>query len=1014
MRKEITKVFLLLSAAFVSQLTLAQNATLSGKITNEANEPLIGAAVLITNAGGGAIANEKGEYTLTAKPGTYNLEYKYLGYLTQKSTVTLSAGEKAVVNVKLAEDQSKLKEVVAIGYGTKFKRDITGSIGTVKGKELADLPTPSFEAGLQGKLAGIQVTVGSGVAGSPSLIRIRGVASVSASGDPLYVIDGVPVNQDYFSRGNNGSMNQNPLATLNPLDIETINVLKDAAATAIYGARGSNGVILITTKTAKKEGWNFEFNTRVGTASPTFLPQMLDNKQFLQLYQEAWENDGKTGRAVLPGGIKWEDAEKTNTNWIDELVHVGFKQMYNFSTGYKDTANKWSAFMTMTHDNNGSYLVENKYVRNSARINADYEPLKGLKFTLNSSFSKGTNYRVYNGWSGGLGAAMSTALPIYPIYDSAGNYNSSNVNPVRVRDLLDWKTFENRSINSLNISYDITDKWNITAFGGFDYSHIFDDVYTPKELILSTHSGDANRFVANSTTQTYNVRSYYKLIEDKKNYLGILGGVERIKNRTENFNLFADSSTEAFYKNKSALAQADSGVITEQFWAINSAFARFDYSRKNKYLADFTIRTDGSSKFGPNNRYGFFPALGLGWVISEEDFMRRLPKVSFLKLKTGYGISGNVPTENNSWRQVFIGSTNNIKYNGNTTVYPTNQENPNLQWETSNILDISLEAGLFKNRLSFEIAFYDKTTKNILLQLATPSSTGFGSYWENTGTFRNWGTEFAFTSKNITTENFWWETQFNISRNFNKVIDLGIYFQDALSGGTNDTRVVVGQPLGTNYLVRYKGVDPANGRPVYLDKDGNETYTWRNDDRVAVGSVLPKAFGGFTNNFKYKNLYLSTNIYYSLGGNIYNSSAKRQNGVVTDWNMTTEYFDRWQEAGDDAKYPKLSQDETNEYGLPGDPYQYNTTLFIESASYVRLRNLTLSYAIPAKVFNNKIQSMNIGLGAFNVLTWTKFTGGDPEIARDFENPQDRNMSAGISYLTAPQEKSYTLSVNVKF
>lgn len=608
---------------------------------------------------------------------------------------------------------------------------------------------------------------------------------------------------------------------------------------------------------------------------------------------------------------------------------------------------------------------------------------------------------------------MSTALPIYPIYDSTGEYDLRYVNPVGVRNLVDWKTFENRSITSLNVNYKITKKLEVGGFAGFDWSNVRDDVHLPGRLIFADHDGQAIRDQVKNLTQTFNARVNYKFIDTKKTYLAVMVGGERVHATNRYRNYFMDSTAVAFYEDESLINDDVAGIEAGTPWALNSVFTRIDYTIKKRYLMDVTVRSDGSSKFGENNLYGYFPAVGLGWILTEEKFMRRFPHVDFLKLKTGYGVSGNVPTENNAFRQVWIGSSNNIKYNNEATVYPTNHENPDLKWETSTIFDVSLEAAAYKNRISGDIAFYNKTTTDILLQLATPSSTGFGSYWQNTGKFRNWGVEFAITSKNISKDNFMWETQFNIARNFNKVIDLGIYFQDALSGGTNDTRVVVGQPLGTNYLVRFSHVDKATGRPVYLDKDGNETMTWSNDDRVAVGSVLPKAFGGLTNNIRYKNFYFSATFVYKLGGNIYNSSAKRQNGVVTDWNMTTDYFDRWQQPGDDAKYPKLSRN-TDEYGLPPDPYQYNTTLFLENGSYARLRNISLSYSIPKKVFKDKLRRVEVGIAAYNILTFTKFSGGDPEIARDFENPQDRNMSSNITYLTAPQEKSVMFNLSITF
>jgi hypothetical protein len=290
---------------------------------------------------------------------------------------------------------------------------------------------------------------------------------------------------------------------------------------------------------------------------------------------------------------------------------------------------------------------------------------------------------------------------------------------------------------------------------------------------------------------------------------------------------------------------------------------------------------------------------------------------------------------------------------------------------------------------------------------------GFSSYYDNVGAIRNTGLEFSINSRNFAKKYFSWTTNFNIARNYNKILDIGIYTQDAVSGGTNDTRVVIGEPVGTNYLVKFSHVEKATGRPVYLDKNGNETYTWSNENRVAVGSVLPKAVGGLTNNFVYKNWNLSSLFVFKIGGNIYNSSAKRQNGVVTDWNMTTDYFDHWRQPGDDAKYPKLSK-ETDAYGLPPDPYQYNTTLFLEDGSYLRLRNLAIGYNLPTKWFKNKVNSFKVIFTGTNLLTFTPYTGGDPEIARDFENPADRNMSSNITYLTAPQEKSYSLTININF
>lgn len=1019
MHKKLLKFFLLLGLHLSVIQTFGQSANLNGKITDQKGSPLIGATIRFENAAGGAISDVDGKFSLKVKPGSYKILVTYLGFENYTQTIAIEDNETKNLNIVMQPKESTIKEVVAVGYGTRIKQDITGSVASVKGKEIAELPTQSFETALQGKAAGVQVVSGSGIAGSPSIVRVRGVASISAGGDPLYIVDGVAINQDYFSRGNAGAMNQNPLATINPMDIETVDILKDAAATAIYGARGANGVIIITTKKAKKPGWNFEFNTRVGTSKPTVLPQMLNNQEFLQLYQEAWENDGNVGRAQLPYNVSWEDAEKTNTDWVNNTVHTGLKHMQSFSAGYKDTTHKWGAYLNLTNDDNGSYLIDNKYVRRSVRLNADWEPIKDLKIDLNSSFVNGNNHRVSNGWNGGLGAALSTALPIYPITNRDGSwsnqYGGFGNNPVAMRDLLRWNTLEERSINSLNLNYKISDRLNISAFYGFDYSNLKDDQFVTGTLLNNTdpENGISNRNQSVQNTQTSNLRLNYKLLDLKSHKLDVMAGIERVYNKSTSQFFEIDSANKQFRENPEYLDEERirKGSEFVNYWAINSAFTRLNYTMNEKYLADLTIRSDGSSRFGPNNRYGFFPALGAGWLISKEDFMNVLPMVNLLKLKSGLGLTGNMPPSEN-WRQIWIGGNNDIRYNGQPTVYPTNHENPNLKWETSTIFDLTLEAGLYKNRITFELAYYYKLTNDVLVNLATPSSTGFGQHWVNTGSFSNSGVEFSFVTKNIVKKDFTWETQFNIARNYNKVRDLGIYLADAVGGGTNDTRVIVGQPLGTNYLVKYHGVDPNSGRPIYLDKDGNQTNEWKNDNRVAVGSVLPKAIGGLSNNIRYKRFYLTTNFIYQLGGNIYNSSGKRQNGVVTDWNMTTDYFDRWQQPGDDAKYPQLSN-QTNNFGLPPDPFQYNTTLFLESATYLRLRSVQLSYSLPED-WVKWARRIEVGVSAFNYLTFSRFTNGDPELARDFENIQDRNMSSNIFYLTPPQEKSLLFNLNITF
>lgn len=1013
MKKHIPILLILFFSGIIP--VLAQNPTLTGKVKNQSGKAVEGAIIKTSTGETAATSDVNGNFSIVLPVGNHTLTISAKDYQEITETVSVKPGQTILPDITL-NPTSDVGEVVIIGYGTTTKRDLTGSVTSLKGADVQDMPTPSFEAAIQGKAPGVQITTGSGVAGSGTLVRIRGVASISAAGDPLYIVDGIPISQNYFVNGNNGGFNNNPLATLNPEDIESIEILKDAAATSIYGSRGSNGVILISTKRAKKSGLKFDFTSRVGTSQPTFRPQMLNSKQFLQLYQEAWENDGGTGRAPLPNNISWEEAEKTNTDWIDETMGMGIKQMYSLGTTYRK--NKLGAYLGLTYDNNGSFVIGSRYKRSSARLNVDYEPIKNLTLNLSSSYTQGINNRVDGAWSGGFGAAMSTALPIYPVYDTSGNFwrpGAGSLNPVAVRNLKDWRTTENRTINNFKASYKISDKWVVSAFAAMDNMDFFEDIYEPKALINTNHAGIAKRSPRSTFNYNYNLITNYNILNTEKQTLDAMVGTEFQKSIVRSSYIEVSDMSHGLHKGEqggAASTRLERKNATEAF-AFASYFLRMNYKLQNKYILQFTMRTDGSSRFGPNNAYGFFPAVSGAWVVSDENFMRNFRRNNFLKVKAGFGRTGNTPNENYAWRGTFTPPQNSFGYNGLPSIFPTRLENPDLKWETSDVLDVTLEGGLMKNRITWELSYYNKTTNGVILDLAVPRSLGFSSYYDNVGAVRNTGIEFSFTSRNIVKKLFSWTTQFNIARNYNEILNIGVYTQDAVSGGTNDTRVVVGQPIGTNYLVRFSHVDPATGRPVYLDKNGNETFTWTNNDRVAVGSVLPKAVGGLTNNFTWKNWNLSCLFVYKIGGNIYNSSGKRQNGVVTDWNMTTDYFDRWQQPGDVAKYPKLSM-QTDQYGLPPDPYQYNTTLFLEDGSYLRLRNLSIGYRIPAKWFGKAIQSSRIIFTGTNLLTFTKFTGGDPEIARDFENPADRNMSSNITYLTAPQEKSYNLTLNLTF
>ncbi len=1015
--------FLVIIAVLIAGYLDAQ--TISGIVVDEYSEPLPSVSISAED-GTATSTNFNGQYSLSLTPGKNVLTYTFIGYQSVKKEVNLKG--KTVINVTMKPSLNQLNEVVVVGYGVARKRDLTGSVVSLKSKDLTDIPTPSFENAIQGKAAGVQVITGSGIAGSGSMVRVRGVASISAGGDPLYVVDGIPITQDYFLNGNRGGFNTNPLATINPNDIESVEILKDAAATGIYGSRGSNGVVLITTKRGKSKSLTYNFSSRVGFSNPTALPNMMNNEEYLQMYEEAWVNDGNVGVPELPGNrMSWSEAQAYGgTDWIQETIRQGIKHGYDFSAscGFKGG----NFYAGLSYNDNHSYLAGNSYERLSGRINTDFDLSKRFKLGLSTSLSRGVNNRIDAAWSGGFGEAMSKALPIYPIYyendefdddgnlvANAGDYwlkGGINLNPVAQRDLKDWTALEDRLINNVTMNYKISDTWTIRGQGAFDFMH-FEDHIWEKPGYDPTYKDADGSFLGRANMYTYDVyntsgNATANYIKDfgENHHMNLLIGSEYQYNRIKRWDGYYDSEAVGQIRETGQWVNDPLSYIEE--YAFASAFTRLNYNFKGKYYAEALIRRDGSSKFGPNNKYGNFPAASVGWVMSDEEFLDRLNAINFLKLKASVGKNGNSAIPSYQWFGYYNLANNG--YAGQTYRYPVIRENSNLRWETSTTYDVALEYGLFNDRISGELAWYRKQTNDMLLNVALQGSTGFGSWWDNVGSVYNTGVEFAIKSRNIVTDNFTWTTDFNIARNYNEITSIGEYSPDAVSGGTNDTRVVVGMPIGTNYLVQFSHVDPQNGLPVYLDKEGNETYTWDLQNRVAVGNVMPDAIGGLTNTFNFNNWEFGFMWVFTIGGDIYDSSSKRQMGVVTDWNMRTDLFNRWQQPGDVATYPRLSRD----YRTYGANTEWiNTNLWLHDGTYARLRNVKLSYRIPQERLKY-VKGMTVNVTGTNLITLTNFIGLDPEIARDFENATDRNMSPNITYLTPPQEKTYNIGVNINF
>lgn len=1026
--KKIYSLFALTFLICCSSVIRAQS--LKGVIIDAKNETLPGVVVKDLTTGVGAASSIDGSYTLNLKEGPHKIEFVLLGYVTQVKDVVIPATGSLTLNITLEEDSKMTEEVVVVGYGVQRKRDVTGSISKVEGKELTRFPTPSFEAALQGQAAGVQVTQGSGLAGSGSQVRVRGIASVSAGGDPLYVVDGIPITQDQFLRGSEGGMNTNPLATINPNDIASIEVLKDAAATGIYGSRGANGVILITTKRASTKGFEVSYTTRFGAGVAATLPNMMNTQQYLAMRQEAWENDGNTGYVWLPnltGATASPQAREeaylralgTNTDWVKETAGTGFKMLHTI--GISNKTEKNGLYVGLTYDRNGSYLLGNSYTRQSVRVNWDHEFSKKLKLVTGVNYTRGINKRVSAAWNGGFGEAMSTALPYFPVYNPDGTYytwNNGYSNPVMWREERPWEYIEDRALINIGLNYAIKKDLNLRYTANIDGMRGADYQFEPKDLTPGLTAGSIAR---TSTVYVPNVNSnltldYMKTFKEKHNFTFLLGGegqTARVYDRFEEYRnalgLWYDRDNRSAGENEPEVTRINFNKTTQRESSVFiSGFARVNYNYMNKYFVQVVGRSDGSSKFGTNNKVGYFPSASAGWIISDEKFMKGKTTLSFLKLRAGWGKVGNANVPQNAQ---FADRTIAGTYIGQPILYTTKLPNPDLKWEVSTTTDLALDFGLFKDRITGTIGVYRKMTVDAILDVSIPGSTGFGSYTDNVAEILNQGFEVSITSNNVVTKNFLWKTNVNFARNYNELVSIGEYTPDAVSGGTNDTRVVPKEPLGSYYMMDFSHVDPENGRPVFIDSKGNYTYTYSNLERVNVGNGLPKFSGGIRNDFSYKNWTASIFATFSLGAMLYDHSGKNQMGILNNWNLRTDLFDRWRQPGDDAAFPILTFDPAT-YGQTRD--DFNTTdLFLYKADFLRIKNIEVGYTFDIK--NRKyLKSLRVTANATNLFTFTNFPGLDPEVARDFSNGTDRNLSPNVTYLTPPQEKSFNIGLSATF
>lgn len=1024
--RQILRVSLMLATCLSVLLVRAQDKVVTGKVTSsEDGVGMPGVSIAVKGTAKGTNSDSEGNYRLSV-PDNATLVFSFVGFAIVEEKVS----GRSAINVQLKAEARNLSEIVVTGYGSQIKRELTGNIAKIRPSDIQDMPVNTFDQAIQGKAAGVQVTAGSSKLGQAIQVRVRGNSSVSASNQPLYVLDGIPVSTQNLS--NNGGAT-NPLADINPQDIESIEVLKDASAAAIYGSRAANGVVLITTKRGKSGRTNINFGYQFGSSKPTKQVKFLNTEQYLKLYRQAAANSDRID------GIDPKDPD-SYTAYMEDFFQT--QSLGTFGTGkqadtdwgalayQKAPMNQYDLNMSGGNDKTSFYvsgqlldqkgiLIGNALNRMSGRINLDHKVSDKFRMGINMSMARTLNNRLSGDRQFDNPIQIVALPPMTPQTDETtglpvGTPPGDASIPVYYNPIINvgnayYNTTVNRNISNIYGQLEITKQLKFRSELGVDILNQQEESYYNSKTGRNTGSPQGFGENAFTRVENYNLNNYfmYNTTFGKHTIDGTLG--MSYQQSQEKFNLTQgqDFPSDAYRMIASAARKTD-GNSTETNFRFVSYFARANYKYNDRYLLSLSVRTDGSSRFGKDSRYGFFPSVGAGWVLSEESFLQGNPIISFMKLRASYGYTGNSEIGNFPQLGLFTGDA---AYAGAPGQRPSQLGNPNLSWETSGQLDVGLDFGILNNRISGEIDYYNKQTTGLLLNVNVPGTTGFTTQVKNVGKLENKGIEFVLNTENLIGA-FKWKTSFNIAANRNKITDLQGQIIEA--GLNNMSRAVEGQPLGTFFTAEYAGVDPANGDALWYKNttnadgslDRTTTNSYSQAQRVVVGNPQPKLIGGLTNTFSYKGFDLSVFFNGVFGNklNFYGVGRFSSANARFEDNQTADQLDSWTKENPNAQFPEARLFFNN----GAQP----SSRFIQDGSFVRLRNVTLSYNLPKSLLNKvKINSVRFFLTGQNLLTFTKYTGWDPEV-----NADDivTNIAQGYDFYTAPQAKTITGGINIGF
>jgi TonB-linked SusC/RagA family outer membrane protein len=1046
MRKILLMIFLL-AIGFSSW---AQERLISGKVTSaEDGSGLPGVNVLLKGTTNGTVTDADGNFKFTVPESGGVLTLSFIGFVGQEVAI----GERSVYNIAMMADVKQLSEVVVVGYGTQLKQDLTGNIAKVSGDAIQNVAVTTFEQALQGRAAGVLVTSQNGKLGQGMNIRIRGSSSISASNEPLYVIDGMIVTTDNLS--SNGAAT-NPMADINYNDIQSIEILKDASAAAIYGSRGANGVVLITTKRGKSGKTNFSANLQVGSSKPTRHREFLNSQQYVELMREsALNNDIADGldpinnpadytdswlefwegyMDFLGGDTDWRTLE-TDTDWEKEAYQKA--SLTSFDLTASGGNDKTTFFFGGGYSNQDGILIGNAFERISGRVNLDHKASEKLSFGLNVNIARTINNRLSNDNAFATPLQLVAQSPITPVRDKQGNlYSNSEYIPgvgyaamsyypatmERVNSTFVVTSY--RNIAALNATYKLTKDLRVVGEYGFDLLTQNDDRYQNEftDTGLGIGGYGQSRWVQ-VFNQTARVSLGYDKIIDNHN-LAINVGTERQEKSVS----ITDTQAQGFpLPELTKLTSAGEPVVgtsTLNEESFISFFARANYKFKDKYLLSLSGRSDGSSKFGPNNRYGFFPAASAGWILSQENFLSSKKAVSFLKFRASYGFTGNAGIPNYSYQAQYSG----VVYGGTPGLAPSQIPNPDLKWERTAQFDVGFDFGLFNDRLTGEVDYYNKQTSDLLLSTPVPGTSGLATQFKNIGDLENKGFELVLNYSVIKTNNLSISVGGNFAANTNRILKIdGQQEQIGPTGSRFLNAIKTGEPIGVFYGREFAGADPANGDALFflnrqptqteIDNatafivpngvygDRYVTASFNSSQAIVLGNPTPKGIYGFNTNITYKGFELSVLFQGVYGNEIFDGAGSfmSANGRYED-NSTIAQLDRWQKPGDITQIPQAR--------LYSNNGAQSSSRFLYDGSYLRLKTVTLAYNFPSVVIDKlSVTSLRLYVTGQNLLTITDYIGWDPEVNTDFNAS---NVNLGNDFYAAPQPKNLTVGVKVGF